>query len=137
MLAALVSGQLWLFLIAIVYLIATHKIVSRKYSPSGALDCLDGLKIKSREIPRSGAQMAQSFISYKGCVVEIYSHGKARIMKPSGEDLGKEYLNYKEATKEIDVVASGIEAFLFIHEVDFRLSRAYLRVDFHHPYQLL
>ncbi len=105
MLAVLVSGQLWLFLIAIIYLIVTHKVVSRKYTRCGALDCSGGVKIKSRETPRCGAQMAQSFIPYKGCVIEIYSNGKARIMQPSGEDLGKEYPNYKEATKEIDIVA--------------------------------
>jgi len=104
---SLVSGQLWIFLLAVVYLAFTHKLLKNKHNPVKTTDCDDRIIIESKEIPKPNA-MPSLILPYKGCVIEVYGSletGKARIMQPSGTDLGKEYPNFAEATKEIDIVA--------------------------------
>ncbi len=106
-LGALVTGQLWLILIAILYLYATHKLLSKKTKQVKTLTCDDGINIESIETPKPNA-MPSLILPSKGCIVEVYGSletGKARIMQPSGAGLGKEYPNFAEATKEIDIVA--------------------------------
>ncbi|OIO15224.1 hypothetical protein COV53_00590 [Candidatus Gottesmanbacteria bacterium CG11_big_fil_rev_8_21_14_0_20_37_11] len=110
-LGTLISGEYWLFFLALGYVLVSHKRLGKTSRIVLAAEQEareeEELNIHSKENP-AGLHMPDLILPYKSCVIEVYGglkDGSTRIMTPSGKDLGKEFESIDDAIREIDVVA--------------------------------
>lgn len=106
----LVSGEYWLFPLALGYVLVSHTRMKKATRIALAAEQEareeEELNIHSKENP-AGLHMPDLILPYKSCVIEVYGglkDGSTRIMTPSGKDLGKEFESIDDAIREIDVV---------------------------------
>ena len=100
----------WSFLLALSYMIVSRdrlkKAREMALRTEKESEEAKGLNISSK--PALRRLGTPGFIlPYKNCVVEVYGglkDGSARIMKPSGDDLGKEFASVGDAIREIDFI---------------------------------
>lgn len=106
----LVSGEYWLFPLALGYVLVSHARMTRvsKIALAAEQEAREEeeLNIHSKESPVR-LHMPDLILPYKSCVIEVFGglkDGSTRIMTPSGKDLGKEFKSVDDAIREIDVV---------------------------------